>query len=93
MLEHFKRVKANALALVTPHLVAIYQEATLPRVKTEQVGAGFLIKHKHRPVLITAKHTLYGHDGNEDPWAKAIFVTGFLKMLGHLKSRELAQAE
>ena len=36
--EYFKQIKANGLALVQPHLVAIYQEGTGPKVKTRQIG-------------------------------------------------------
>src|SRR5664279_4422239 len=87
----FKQIKANGLALVQPHLVAIYLQETEPKAKTQQVGTGFLVRYKNRPVLITAKHTLYGKRGDENPGEKAIVVPGGLKLIGHLQSRELVQ--
>ena len=91
--EHFKKIKANGLELMQRHLVAIYEERIEPRVKTEQIGTSFLMSHRGRAVLITAKHVLYGHNGDENPGEKAVFVAGSLKMIGHLKSHELVFAE
>jgi hypothetical protein len=91
--EYFKQIKANGLALVQPHLVAIYHEGTRPKVKTKQIGTGFIIGHQGRSVLITAKHALYGHNGDENPGEKEIFVAGSLKMIGHLSSHEVVRAK
>jgi len=91
--EYFKQIKANGLALVQPHLVAIYQEATGPKAKTKQIGTGFIIDHRGCSVLISAKHALYGHNGDENPGEKEIFVAGSLKMIGRLSSHEVVRAE
>jgi hypothetical protein len=89
--EYFTRIKTNSLELLQPHLVAIYHQTTEPKVKTQQVGTGFLVRHKGRPVLVTAKHTLYGRKGNENPGEKAIVVAGVLTMIGNLRSHEVVQ--
>ena len=91
--EYFKQIKANAIKLTQRNLVAIYEERMEPRVKTEQIGTSFLISHRGRAVLITAKHVLYGHNGDENPGEKAVFAAGSLKMIGHLNSHELVSAK
>jgi len=83
-IEHFGKIKANSFALVQPYLVAIYQDKSGPRVKTEQVGTGFLVNNNGCAILITAKHALFGHDGDEVPSKKSIFVGGSLKALRYL---------
>ena len=52
-----------------------------------------MIDHQGRSVLITAKHALYGHNGDENPGEKDIVVAGSLKMIGHLSSHEVVRAE
>jgi hypothetical protein len=91
--EYFKQIKANGLALAQPHLIAIYQEGTGPKVKTMQIGTGFIIDHRGRSILITARHALYGHNGDENPGDKEIVVAGSLKMIGHLSSHEVVRAQ
>jgi hypothetical protein len=82
-IEHFRKIKANSSALVQPYLVAIYREV---RVKIEQIGTGFLVNNNGCAILITARHTLFGHDGDETPCEKSVFVGGSLKTLGYLTS-------
>ncbi len=91
--DHFKRIKCRALSLVQPYLVAIYQEKSKLRCDIEQIGTGFLIAHQDCAVLVTAKHTLYGHDGSESAGDKAIFVDDGLQKIGHLKSHEVCKLE
>ncbi len=79
--------------MVQPHLIAIYREVVEPRLKTEQIGTGFRVNYEGYAVLITAKHTLYGHNDDENPWEKAIFVAGSLQMIGHLRSHELVRSK
>jgi hypothetical protein len=87
--EFFLRVKRNARTLVQPCLVAIYEEITEPKINLRQIGTGFRIQHRGRPVLVTAKHTLYGHSGDENPGEKAIYVSGKLELIGNLGANEL----
>ena len=89
--EYFTKIKTNSLELLQPHLVAVYLQTAEPKVKTQQVGTGFLVRHKDRPVLVTAKHTLYGKKGDENPGEKAIVVAGALTMIGRLRSHEVVQ--
>lgn len=86
---YFKQIASNSQRLVQPNLVAIYREVSAPRVKTEQVGTGFLVAHRGRRVLITAKHTLYGHDDDEDPGDKAIMAAGALTKIRNLRSPDI----
>lgn len=86
---YFFEIRKQAQNLVQPHLVPIYEEND---GKIEQIGTGFLVQHRDRAVLVTAKHTLYGHGGNENPGDKAIFAAGSLTKIGHLKSHEIVSA-
>jgi hypothetical protein len=87
--EFFLRIKENARALVQPCLVAIYEQMTEPKINLREIGSGFRIQHRGRPVLITARHTLYGPNGDENPGEKAIFVPGGLELIGNLGSNKL----
>jgi Trypsin-like peptidase domain len=86
--DRFRRIKETSHKLVQPHLVAIYGKAE-PKFKTEQIGTGFLVKHNGRPMLLTARHVLRGHNSDEEPSEKAIFVAGCLKRIGELRSQNL----
>jgi hypothetical protein len=79
-------VAQNSEKLVQPHLVAIYSDKKLfgGTKGPNQVGTGFLVTWCDRPTLITAKHTLYGHNGNENPRSKSVFVNGALTEIGDL---------
>jgi hypothetical protein len=85
--EYFNKIKDNTIALVQPYLAAIY-ENTDPGDKIDQVGSGFFAAYENCPILITAKHVLYGHSGNEDPSEKLIFVAGKLEKIGDISSKE-----
>jgi hypothetical protein len=91
--ELFRIVKANSLELVQPSLVAIYDEKAEPQIRTEQIGTGFLVRCGGRPVVVTAKHVLYGHLYDEDPAEKAVFVEGSLKKLAQLNSIQFIKAK
>ncbi|MDF1687887.1 MAG: hypothetical protein P1U50_13950 [Parvibaculaceae bacterium] len=62
--------------LVLPTLVPIYKSKDQDASQPDQIGTGFILKHNSRPMLITAKHTLVGHDGNDDASGKAFFNNG-----------------
>ena len=85
-------VKTKCQVLVQPHLVAVYEEKTDPKVKTDQIGTGFLVTNKGRPVFVTARHVLYGHAFDEDPAEKAVMVGGSLKRVGQLQSIQFVNA-
>jgi len=91
--KYSRQIEANALELVQPHLLPIYDETTGSRAMVRQIGTGSLLAHRGRAVLITAKHALYGHEGEENPLEKAVFVAGSLKMIGHLSSSEIVPAK
>ena len=93
VVKYFKQIKANALEMVQPHLVAIYEDrAKGERTRTEQIGTGFLIDWQGRSVLVTAKHTLFGQNWNENRGDKAIFVAGSLKKIGDLSLHDIFHA-
>jgi hypothetical protein len=76
----FAIVAYNSKKLVQPHLVAIYSDRRLANgtTKPDQIGTGFLVSWRDYPTLVTAKHTLYGANGSEDPRRKKVFVNGEL---------------
>lgn len=76
--EFIEHVPAAATELVQPHLVAIYDETPT------QLGTGFLTIWNGKPLLVTAKHVLYGHDFDEEPDSKQIFVGDSLKSVAEL---------
>ncbi|WP_105429477.1 hypothetical protein [Neorhizobium sp. T6_25] len=63
---------------IQPSLVAIYADHPHSPDIVSQVGTGYLVRHRDRPVVITAKHTLYGESGTEDPGEKSFFWDGKL---------------
>ena len=91
--ELFRTVKANSLEPVQPYLVAIYDEKVEPQIRTEQIGTGFLVRRGDRPVVVTARHVLYGPVFDENPAEKAVVVKGSLKKLGRLKSIQFINAK
>lgn len=70
------KVKSAFQSHVQPSLVALYASHHLKPEAPVQVGTGFLIEHQSRPVMITAKHVLRGHDLNEPPGEKAFHSDG-----------------
>ena len=68
----------DILCLLQPFLVAIYDE------KPNQIGTGFLTLWNARATLITAKHVLFGHQFNEEPFDKNVFVGGQLLPLSEI---------
>jgi hypothetical protein len=71
-----RRVAVVFECLLGPSLVPIYAwHETRPEIPV-QVGTGFLVAHRSRPVLLTAKHTLRGRNFQEDPGKKAVHVSG-----------------
>jgi hypothetical protein len=75
------RARVNAERLVFPALVAIYQRPGGSDKATVQSGTGFLINLHERPVLVTARHTLFGRRFDEDPWTKHVVFQGRLRGL------------
>jgi hypothetical protein len=84
--QYFRQIATQSKVLVEPHLIAIYKEVS----GIQQVGTGFLVNLRGCPVLITAKHTLYGNKGNENPLDKKILVGRALTRLGDLVSHDVA---
>jgi hypothetical protein len=77
--------------LVFPALVAIYERPDGSDIATFQSGTGFLIRLRGRPALVTARHTLYGHRFDEDPWKKHIVFNGRLRSLFELRTNKILQ--
>jgi hypothetical protein len=70
---------ANAFRLkIQPSLVAIYADHPFRPNVIFQTGTGYLVRHRDRPVIITAMHTLYGESEQEDPGSKSFFWDGKL---------------
>lgn len=78
------QLEENCERLMKEHLVAIYDSGS-----DEQIGTGFLVNKNGRPLLVTAKHTLFGHNFDQDPLEKRIFVKGSLRKLGDLSSHDV----
>jgi hypothetical protein len=72
--ELMRVVEISFKNLVQPSLVAIYDADHKHPDRFVQVGTGFLILYKSRPLLVTAKHVLRGHSLMEDPAKKAFHV-------------------
>ena len=83
------RARANAERLVFSALVAIYERPGGSDRATFQTGTGFLINLRGRPVLVTARHTLFGPRFDEDPWTKHIVFQGRLRGLFELKADKI----
>lgn len=86
------RVSESANKLVLPAIVAIYERPGGSDRATKQIGTGFRINWSGRPVLITARHTLYGHHYDrepEDPFTKHIVFNGRLRGLFELRTRNV----
>lgn len=88
------RIKAAydvAQSIVSRSLVAIYSDyVTKTGLDTvDQTGTAFLILWRGRQVLVTAKHSLLGHDGSDNPSQKSVFLNGRLHRLGELGSATL----
>ncbi len=86
-------VKAGVHAdrLVTPSLVPICTRPGGSDRATHQSGTGFLINYRGGPVLVTARHVLYGHKFDEDPLTKHIVFNGRLRPLCELRSEGVLQ--
>ena len=90
--QAMRRVSENANRLVLPAIVAIYDRPNGSDRATKQIGTGFCINWHERPVLVTARHTLYGHrydEEPEDPSTKHIAFHGRLRSLSELRTREV----
>ena len=72
----FVDVASSFVTCVLPSLVAIYASHHLKPEAPVQVGTGILISHKSRPVLVTARHVLRGHNFDEEPAEKAFHIDG-----------------
>jgi hypothetical protein len=70
--------------MVQPHLVAIYNDVP------DQVGTAFLTIWRGKPLLVTAKHTLFGVAFNENPLTKQLHLDGDLRTLGEVSDSEIA---
>jgi hypothetical protein len=94
--QAMRRVHENADRLVLPAIVAIYERPDGSDRATKQIGTGFRINWSGRLVLVTARHTLYGHRYDkepEDPFTKHIVFNGRLRGLFELRTREVGYLE
>jgi hypothetical protein len=82
---------AKAERLATPSLVPICTRPGGSDRATHRSGAGFLINYRSRPVFVTARHVLYGHKSDEDPFTKHIVFKGRLRGLFELQSEKVLQ--
>jgi len=89
--ELVKCVADQSEKLVQPSLVAIYAENI--NGKPDQIGTGFLLLHNERPLLVTAKHVLYGHNFDEDPTEKLLFLEGELVHISESGVNEICSAK
>ena len=80
---YLTRIASRAEQLMVPHLVAIYDG---PKDRPRQVATGLVFASKDRPVLLTAKHSLFGAGSNKNPMMKSIFVGGELRFIAELGS-------
>ena len=90
------RARENADHLVRPAIEAIYERPDGSDHATKQIGTGFRINYCGRPVLVTARHTLYGHHYDKDPecpWQKHIVFDGRLRPLFELRTGEVGYLE
>ena len=78
-------VPEAAAELVQPYLIAIYDE------RPDQIGTGFLTVWNGKPLLVTAKHVLFGHKFDEDPLKKQVHVGDGLKAIGELKASRIVE--
>jgi hypothetical protein len=86
-----RRIAENADRSVLPAIVAIYERPNGSVRETKQIGTGFRINWYERSVLITARHTLFGHryvNEPEDPSTKHIVFNGRLRSLSELRTPE-----
>lgn len=74
----------NTRRLVLPLLVAIYEPIDEARVR--QVGTGIRVDFGPRQFLVTARHTLFGHDGGDNPGEKAVMLADSLRQIGDLQA-------
>jgi hypothetical protein len=86
------RIGPQCEKLVLPSLVPIYIRPDQNDAKVRQIGTGFLLLHNRRPVLMTAKHVLYGKKFNERPFEKYAVFNGLLRPLLELKSTDMVKA-
>lgn len=89
--ENVKKIADQSRDLIQPSLVAIYLENS--DGKPDQIGTGFVILHNERPLIVTAKHVLFGHDYDEDPTEKLIFMNGKLVHISESGINEICKAE
>lgn len=81
-----KRVMDESTRLVLPSLVPIYERPE-GDASTRQIGTGFLVEAGERTFMLTAHHTLYGHNGDEDPSEKCIVARRKLRRLSDGQGR------
>lgn len=76
----------NIARIVQPTLVPIYASNAKDPTLPDQVGTGFILSHNSRPMLVTAKHTLFGHDGKDEAGEKAFCADGNWVYVGDVNS-------
>lgn len=91
ILNFMEVVGIRSKKLIEPSLVPIYARPDGVDTKTAQIGTGFLINLGGNCILITARHVLFGHRYNEDPFTRHIVFNGRLRGLFEIKSGEIFQ--
>jgi hypothetical protein len=87
--ETFALISREAHRLIAPSLIAIYSRPGGSDIKATQIGTGFLIAANGRPTLVTARHVLFGHRNDEDPFTKHVVFHGRMRALFELESQEM----
>src|SRR5579884_3639943 len=91
---YFRETKHQAQLRILPALRAIYEKVDRAgQVKVRQTGTGTLICFRGRIVLLTAKHCLYGHRGDENPGDKLIMTKHGIMELGSLAEPTMVSRE
>jgi hypothetical protein len=72
--QYMQLVEENFAKTVLPTLVPIYESNAQDATRPDQIGTGFILSYNSRPVLVTAKHTIFGHDGKDSVGEKAFRV-------------------
>lgn len=85
--EFIAHVPDAAAEFVQPYLLPIYDDVP------DQIGTGFLTVWNGRPLLVTAKHVLYGHGFDENPMSKLIFLWGTLNTIEEMAESQIIHDE
>ncbi|MGO4638452.1 hypothetical protein AB4Z43_08450 [Mesorhizobium sp. 2RAF45] len=80
------RAISNAERLVQSSLLSIYEDSYVGDYKVKQIGTAFIVSWTRRPLVVTARHCLFGHNDDESPEVKSIFLGGRLQRIAAVRS-------